>query len=216
MKRINQLKFATAAGLAICLFVLAVSCGKKQDPTPSTAVNTTTSGSTEYSTMCGTAADSVCNLPYRILSAFVPSGYWNTGETTTTFKLDSCGEIPAYAGEGIRIVYTNHGGYWGASFLNNNNWGGKFKVNPAATKITFNIRIDYSANVTFLAFGADTCGKKEFYPTGTPVANPVWEKVTIPLLKKPATFAAPLTVEIDGVTQSGKVTVVDIKDILIE
>ncbi len=214
MKKINQFTSATMGILAICLVVLSVSCSKKQDPAPATPVTkTSTITSTEHSTMCG---DTICNLPYRIASAFMPSGYWNTGETTATFTIDSCGETPAYAGEGMRIVYTNHGGYWGASFLNNNNWAGAFNVNPAATKISFNLRIDYSANITFLAFGRDSCGKKEFYKIGTPLTAPVWEKVTISLLNKPKTFSAPLTVEIDGVVQSGKVTVVDIKDILIE
>ena len=215
MKRISQYLSALVI-LLVCLTLLSVSCSTKNDPAPSSKTNnnTTNSGSTEYSTMCG---DSICNLPYRVLSAFTPSGYWNTAETTTTLHPDSCGETPAYAGEGLCIVYTNNGGYWGASFLNNNNWTPSFKVNPNATKITFNMKIDYSANITFLAFGSDTYGKVEYYMQGTPVATPVWEKVTINLSAKPTgAFAAPLTVEIDGVTQSGKVTVVNIKDVLIE
>src|ERR1700749_4254732 len=104
MKRINQFKLATAGILAVCVFALAVSCGKKEDPTPS---KTTTSGPTQYSTMCQTATDTtVCNLPYRIFSAFIPSGYYDTGENSTTLTIDSCGETPAYTGEGLCIVYT--------------------------------------------------------------------------------------------------------------
>jgi hypothetical protein len=195
------------------VIILITSCSKKDDtPAPADIVDTT-NGNKQSSTLCN--ADSICHLPYRIMAGFIPSGFYNSGDLTTTLTFDSIGETPKYANEGLRIVYTCSGGWgWGAHFLNNDNWSGVFKVSPKAKKITFYVRTDYSANVTFNAFGDVQYGKVELYET-TPVANPVWEKITIDLLGKPATFNAPLNIVIDGVA-NGDVTVVDIKDVLIE
>jgi hypothetical protein len=220
MKKTTLLMSGAKSVLVICLFVLLASCSKKgQDIAPKTTTtttntntSTTTTTTTTDNAMCG---DSICKLPFKILSAFLPSGFYNTGEQTTVLLIDSCGETPAYPGEGLRIKYTHTNNYWGAHFLNNNNWGGTFKVTPSATKITFYIKIDYSANVTFNAFGDATYGKIELYKKANPV-TPVWEKITINLLGKPATFSAPLNIIIDGVVGAGVVTTVDIKDILIE
>ncbi|HSZ26512.1 MAG TPA: hypothetical protein VK766_12360, partial [Cytophagaceae bacterium] len=102
-----------------------------------------------------------------------------------------------------------------AAFLNNNNWGGVFKVTPTASKITFNLRMDYSSNVTFNAFGNAQYGKIELYKKPSPV-TPVWQPITINLQGPlPASFSSPLNIIIDGVS-AGQVTTVDIKDLLIE
>jgi hypothetical protein len=225
MKKTIRLVSDTKSILVICLFALLISCSKKGEaPAPAKTITTTTSTNTNTTTttttnttttdnvMCG---DSICKLPFKILSAFLPSGFYNTGDQTTALLIDSCGETPAYPGEGLRIKYTNNGGYWGAHFLNNNNWNGTFKVTPSATKITFFVKIDYSANVTFNAFANANYGKIELYKKSTPV-TPVWEYITITLQGKPANFSAPMNIIIDGVTQTGKVTIVDIKDVLIE
>ncbi len=162
--------------------------------------------------------DSICDLPYRLLSAFVPSGYWGGADATTTLTVDSCDETPKYPGQGMRIVYTGSGGWgWGASFLNNDNWTGEFKVSPKAKKITFKVKTDYSANVTFNAFGDGALyGKVELIKLGVPV-TPVWEKFTITLLDMPDDFEAPLSIVIDNLTNpNGQVVVVDIKDVLVE
>jgi hypothetical protein len=226
MKKITRLVSNTKKILVMSLVALLLSCSKKKDtPSPATTTTPTITTSTTNTTttpttpaintsnaMCG---DSICKLPFKILSVFLPSGFYNTGEQTTALLIDSCGETPAYPGEGLRIKYTHTNNYWGAHFLNNNNWAGTFKVTPSASKITFYIKVDYSANVTFNAFGDAMYGKIELYKKANTV-TPVWEKITIPLLGKPATFSAPLNIIIDGVTQAGKVTIVDIKDVLIE
>ncbi len=224
MKKTTLLMSGAKSVFVICLLALLVSCSKKgQDIAPdkttttttkntSTTTTTTTTSATPDNGMCG---DSICTLPFKILGVFLPSGFYDTGEQTTALLIDSCGEIPAYPGEGLRIKYTHTNNYWGAHFLNNNNWGGTFKVTPSASKITFNIKVDYSANVTFNAFGNANYGKVELYKKANPV-TPVWEKITIPLSGKPATFSAPLNIIIDGVVGAGVVTTVDIKDVLIE
>ncbi|HVD97980.1 MAG TPA: hypothetical protein VNB90_07220 [Cytophagaceae bacterium] len=216
MKRIRQ----SLALSAICIIIIALSsCSKKNDPAPSSSSNTqnNTTNNTTVSTdnpMCG---DSICKVPFRILSAFIPSGFYDTGDQSTDLLVDSCGEVTSYPGEDLRIRYTKGTMWgWGAHFLNNNNWGGTFKITPAATKITLYVKINYSANVTFNAFGDQQYGKVELYKRATPVATPVWEKITIPLSGKPPTFAAPLNIVIDGVDNQGTVTIVDIKDVLIE
>jgi hypothetical protein len=223
MKKTTLLMSGAKGVLIICLLALFVSCSKKGDspaPTATTTTTTTTTTNNNNTTttttpdngMCG---DSICKLPFKILGVFLPSGFYDTGEQTTALLIDSCGETPAYPGEGLRIKYTHTNNYWGAHFLNNNNWGGTFKVTPSATKITFYIKVDYSANVTFNAFGNASYGKVELYKKANPV-TPVWEKITITLSGKPATFSAPLNIIIDGVVGAGVVTTVDIKDVLIE
>ncbi|HXA00383.1 MAG TPA: hypothetical protein VNW99_00240, partial [Cytophagaceae bacterium] len=182
------------------------------------SVTFTVSGSTHVYDGKLCSGDTICNLPYRLMPDFLPSGYYNTGDQTTTLTLDSVGEIPAYPNEGIRIVYKYNGNYWGASFLNNNNWSGAFNIRDSATKITFKLRMNYSSNVTFNAFSNQTYGKVEKYQLSTPVANPVWENVTIPLSSKPNNFAAPLNIIIDFTTPPapGTKIVVDIKDLQFE
>jgi hypothetical protein len=201
---------------SIGFLIVVLSCSNKEDsPAPAkTTVKTDpaipASGTDK---MCG---DSICKLPFRIMSAFIPSGFYDTGDQSVALLIDSCGEVPAYTGEGLRIRYTYSGAWgWGAHFLKQDNWSGAFKVNPAATQISFYVRSDYSANVTFNAFADVQYGKVELYKLASPVV-PVWEKITIPLLGRPLTFNAPLNIVIDGVTQNGKVTIVDIKDVLIE
>ncbi len=214
MKNRNLIIPSVISTMVIVAFVLITSCSKKDDtPAPSDPVTPTTK--TESSTLCN--ADSICKLPYRIMAGFIPSGYYVPGDVNTTLTFDSIGETPKYVNEGLRIVYTSSGGWgWGASFLNNNNWSGAFKVASKATKITFYVKSDYSANVTFNAFADAQYGKVELYKLAVPV-TPVWEKITITFLKPPpATFVAPLNIVIDGVANSGDVTIVDIKDILIE
>lgn len=215
------IKDAIALGL---LVVVVMACSKQNDPTPSSSgnnnntnntnnTNTNTSDPSANNQICG---DSICKVPFRILSVFMPEGFYDTGDQSTALQVDSIGEPVAYAGEGLRIKYTYSGGWgWGAHFLNNSNWGATYKITPSATKLTLYVKSDYSANVTFNAFANATYGKVELYKKATPV-TPVWEKITIPLQGKPATFNAPLNVVIDGVTTQGKVTVVDIKDVLFE
>jgi hypothetical protein len=166
--------------------------------------------------LCG---DTICHLPWRLMPTFIPSGYYSpNSDLTTTLTLDSVGETPAYPNEGIRIVYTYNGNYWGASFLNNNSWTDSFNIKNTATKITFKLRMNYSSNVTFNAFANQNYGKVEKYQLATPVASPVWEDISIPLISKPSNFAAPLNVVIDFSTPPaiGTKIVVDIKDLQFE
>ena len=215
MKKSNVLLLIFKTINAICLIVLFVSCSKKEDtpaPKNSSVITTPTPIVQTAYNICG---DSICKLPFRLMSVFIPSGFYNSGEQSTTLTFDSTGEASTYPLQSIRIIYTNHGSWgWGASFLNENNWAGTFKITPAATKITFYVKSNYSANVTFNAFGNELYGKRELYKLPAPI-TPVWEKITINLLGKPASFTAPLNIIIDGVT-NGQVTTVDIKDLLFE
>jgi hypothetical protein len=209
MKTTRQIQLAFTA-----LFLTAVlfqSCHKSETPQPVQTNNNSTNG------WCGDTM--ICSFPFRITPFFVPSGYYNTGEQTTIFKLDSIDETPAYTGEGLRIVYTYHNNYWGAHFLNpslSNPWAGKYYISNDAKKITFKVRTDYRANVTFNAFGDVQYGKVELYQK-TPV-TPVWESITIPLSGKPASFNAPLNIVIDFTNPPAPGTniVVDIKDLQFE
>jgi hypothetical protein len=215
MRKTNQMESLI---IAVILGTLMISCSK-QDPEPGNSNNSTNNNNnnttvvTESSTLC---EDSICNIPFRIMSTFLPSGYYEGADQSVDLLIDSCGETPTYPGQGLRIRYTKGTLWgWGAHFLNNNNWDGTFKVSPNATKITLYAKVDYSANVTFNAFANETYGKLELYKKANPV-TPVWEKITIPLLGRPASFSAPLNIVIDGVTTPGTVTIVDIKDVLIE
>ncbi len=219
MKKLNQKisKTGMKTALSIGLLVLMVSCSKQEDPSPSnnqtTTTTTTTTTTSSDNPIC---EDSICKLPFRIMSVFLPSGFYDTGDQGVELLIDGCDEVPAYTGEGLRLKYTKGATWgWGAHFLNDNNWDGTFKITPTATKITFYARVDYSANVTFNAFADVDYGKVELYEKANPV-TPVWEKITIPLLGKPATFSAPLNIVIDGNIPEGTVTVVDIKDVLFE
>lgn len=215
------IKDAIALGL---LIVVVMACSKQNDPTPTSSGNnnnnnnnnTNNNPNTDPSANNKMCDDSICKVPFRILSVFVPEGFYDTGDQSTTLKIDSIGEPVAYAGEAMRITYTKGAGWgWGAHFLNNSNWGATYKITPSATKVTLYVKSDYSANVTFNAFANENYGKVELYKKANPV-TPVWEKITIPLKGKPATFNAPLNIVIDGVDTQGKVTVVDIKDVLFE
>jgi len=203
------------AQVALCtLFMTALifqACKKSETPEPAPTNNNSSNG------WCGDTT--ICSFPFRITPFFIPSGYYDTGEQTTIFKLDSIGETPAYEGEGLRIVYTYHNNYWGAAFLNptlSDPWAGKYYISDNAKKITFKVRTDYSANVTFNAFGDSQYGKVELYQK-TPV-TPVWESITIPLLGKPKSFNMPLNIVIDFTNPpaSGTNIVVDIKDLQFE
>ena len=78
------------------------SCGKsKEGQTPITP--TTPNETIESTSLCND--DSICTLPYKVFSAFVPSGFYDTGDQSTTLTVDSCGESPKYGGVGLRIVY---------------------------------------------------------------------------------------------------------------
>ncbi len=204
--------------LYIGIMALTISCSKQNDPEPSNTKTTPIVPTTppEVSSDNPICEDSICKVPFRIMSVFLPSGYWDGADQGVELLIDSVGESMAYAGEGLRIRYTKGEQWgWGASFLNNNNWDGAFKITPSATKITFYAKVDYSANVTFNAFGNDANGKIELYEKASPV-TPAWEKITIDLLNKPTTFSAPLSVVIDGDIPEGHVTIVDIKDLLFE
>ena len=213
MKKIINLSTFT---LIVYCSILLGACSKKNDPKPANTTNNNTTDTTKTTSdnvMCG---DSICAIPFKIMSAFIPSGYYDTGDQTVELLIDSIGEPVSYPGQGLRIRYTYDGLWgWGAHFLNNNNWGGTFKITPNATKITLYVKSDYSANVTFNAFADQNYGKVELYKLANPI-TPVWQKITIPLLGKPATFSAPLNIVIDGITTPGQVVVVDIKDVLIE
>lgn len=200
-----------ASAALLLMGLMFQSCHNSETPQPVLTNNNNSNGS------CGDT--SICSFPYRITPFFVPSGYYNTGEQTTIFKLDSIGETPAYEGEGLRIVYTYHNNYWGAHFLNPalaDPWGGKYSISSKAKKITFKVRTDYRANVTFNAFGDVQYGKVELYQK-TPV-QPVWEAITIPLKGRPASFNAPLNIVIDFTNPPAPGTniVVDIKDLQFE
>jgi hypothetical protein len=198
--------------IVVLVVILLNGCKKSDDPEPNN--NNNNNNTTYNGTLCG---DTICNFPWRLMPVFLPSGYYDTGDQTTTLTLDSVGETPAYENEAIRIVYTYDGGWgWGASFLNNNDWNAMFDIKSTVTKLTFKLRIDYSANVTFNAFADQNYGKIEFYKLASPVATPVWQDVTIPITAVPGDFAAPLNVIIDGITTPGQVVVVDIKDLQFE
>lgn len=200
------------------LLTVMVSCKKKEEPQPTATVTpppvvTPPPPNTTDNKMCG---NTICAVPFRIFSNFIPSGYYDTGDQSVDLLIDGIDEPVDYPGQAMRIKYTKGSLWgWGAHFLNNTNWSGAFQITPNATKITFYIKVDYSANVTFNAFADIQYGKVELYKKAAPVI-PVWQKITIPLLGKPATFSAPLNIVIDGVDTPGQIVIVDIKDLLFE
>ncbi len=208
-------KTALLLSVFVTVSVLSIlfSCSKNEDPQPSSTITVTPPPTTSDNKMCG---DSICKVPFRILSAFIPSGFYDTGDQGVELLIDEIDEPVDYEGQAIRIRYTKGVLWgWGAHLLNNNNWAGDFKITPNATKITFYVKVDYTANVTFNAFSDIQYGKVELYKRATAV-TPVWQKITIPLLGKPTSFIAPLNMVIDGVDTPGQVVIVDIKDLLIE
>jgi hypothetical protein len=201
--------------VALLLLVgIVISCKKSENPQPAATVHITKpSNPGTDNPMCD---NTICKVPFRILSTFIPSGFYDGGDQGIELLIDEIDEPVTYAGEAIRIRYTKGTQWgWGAHFLNNDNWAGEFQITPDATKITFYVKVDYSANVTFNAFANVQYGKVELYKLSAPVA-PEWQKITIPLLGKPSTFAAPLNIVIDGVDTPGQIVTVDIKDLLIE
>lgn len=220
MKKVHLLYILPVLVLALSIN----SCGKKSpDPTPVTENNNNNNNNpadtmAEYQDFCEGSLDSICEFPYYIMPIFLPDGYYDTGENTTVFTIDAA-ETAEYENQNIRIEYTWNGGYWGAHFLNNGAWGASFKIKPGATKLKFSVRMNYSATVTFNAFGDGAVhGKLVKTKLSSPVATPVWEDVEITLTNVPTTgFNAPLGMTIaDYVGTNGDKITVDLKNIRIE
>lgn len=211
-KSSSVLSFATLLLATALATSITTSCSKDDDPVApvaGTPSNPTPSPGTppvlDANGLC--VGDSVCSFPFKVMPYFVPSGYYDTADPSTTF------DFVGTDNKEIAISYTvGAKGYWGAAFLNANNWAAKIKMSPKAKKISFSVRTDYSQNVTFNAFGGTK--KLSFLPT--PLATPVWENIVIDFVTVPTTFNSPLSIVIDGkASQLGLVTKVDIKDIQI-
>ena len=165
MKNLNRKSIASIAFISLS-FLAMTSCTKEKvavtptpDPTPDP---------TPVKVVAATAlkGDSIASLPFRIIPSFFPSGFYQYTDSTVTFGGDTCVTTPGeYPNQCLRITYKYLGGYWGAGFLNNNNWSATLKIKPTVKKMTFSIYTNGIANVTFLPFGTDTYGKKELYKT---------------------------------------------------
>ena len=212
----KKLIFPVAVGIAA--FLLSTSSCKKETTTTTTPpVTTTPKPKTPTSTLKG---DSIASFPFRIAPAFIPSGYYQYSDSTVTFGMDSCLNKPGdYASQCIRITYKYIGGYWGAGFLHNNNWGGTYKIKSTVKKMTFSIYTNGVANITFLPFGSADYGKKELYKTSSNANAPyTWQTVEVPISGTPATFASALGLVVDGIKPLPNGTVVEfyIKDLTFE
>jgi hypothetical protein len=165
--------------LAFSVFV--TSCGK-DDPDPVEEPNLDCEGSLAQE---GKLADGkISEFPYTITPTFTPSGYYENANQDVDFAY-TCED------QNVTFVYTRPATaqYFGASFLNENKWDRYFSISTAATRITFEAKFDYNADVVLNAFAAgDKYGKVTLERKTTPVATPVWEKFTIDLLDTPDDF----------------------------
>lgn len=224
----KKVKFILSLMTVLAFSAVMTSCGN-DDPAPEEVVETPNPDCEGSLAQEGTIVDGkITTFPFTITPTFTPSGYYAEGHQDVDFSY-SCED------QNITFVFTKGPAaapiWWGASFINAEDWDARFSIASTAAKITFEAKFDYNANVVFTPFPGVPNGPygavKTLAKATTPVATPVWEPITIDLTKTPVDyngtdaatgFVAPLGIVIEntGHLTEGQTVTIQIRNVKFE